>query len=116
MFVPALRRRDAREALGQVVRIIVAAPAPRRAAIPRATPGRAGAGPTAPMPIPEDLAAAARPRPRLGPGQVLATVSNIAQSSSASSRCRVRGRTRRSPVIASHEASPLLTRSRPRRT
>ncbi len=98
-----------------------AAPAPGRpprCRFPRTSPPRRarGPGPTARCRFPRASPPRRARGPGPGPGQVLATVSNIAQSSSASSRCRVRGRTRRSPVIASHEASPLLTRSRPRRT
>ncbi|WP_283134576.1 DUF3703 domain-containing protein [Rhizohabitans arisaemae] len=57
MFALALRQRDRREALGQVVRIIVAAPGSALGRYPEGNTGRAGVGLTVPMPVPEDLAA-----------------------------------------------------------
>lgn len=52
----ALRQRDRREALGQVVQIIVAAPGSALGRYPEGNTGRTRAGLMTPMPIPEDLA------------------------------------------------------------
>ncbi|ETT27901.1 hypothetical protein RAJCM14343_1206 [Rhodococcus aetherivorans] len=56
MLVLALRRRDRRETLGQVVRIIVAAPGSASGRYPEGNTGRSGAGLMTPMPMPDDLA------------------------------------------------------------
>ncbi|MDH6196007.1 hypothetical protein M2272_002647 [Mycobacterium frederiksbergense] len=56
MLVLALRQRDRREALGQVVRLIVAAPGSVTGRYPLGNTGRVGAGLMTPMPIPPDLA------------------------------------------------------------
>ncbi|MBC2644844.1 MULTISPECIES: DUF3703 domain-containing protein [unclassified Rhodococcus (in: high G+C Gram-positive bacteria)] len=56
MFVLALRQHDRSEALGQVVRIIVAAPGSALGRYPEGNTGRAAAGLMTPMPIPADLA------------------------------------------------------------
>jgi uncharacterized protein DUF3703 len=52
----ALRQRDRRESLGQVVRLIVAAPGSLSGRYPEGNTGRADVGLTQPMPIPDDLA------------------------------------------------------------
>jgi len=57
MLALALRRRDRREALGQVLRIVVAAPGSLTGRYPEGNTGRATVGLTTPMPIPPDLAA-----------------------------------------------------------
>lgn len=49
--------RDRREALGQVVRIIVAAPGSALGRYPEGNTGRVSAGLMTPMPVPGDLAA-----------------------------------------------------------
>uniref|UniRef100_A0A5Q5BHA0 DUF3703 domain-containing protein n=2 Tax=unclassified Mycobacterium TaxID=2642494 RepID=A0A5Q5BHA0_MYCSS len=56
MLALALRQRDRREALGQVVRIIVAAPGSLSGRYPVGNTGRVAAGLMTPMPIPDDLA------------------------------------------------------------
>ncbi|WP_326769835.1 DUF3703 domain-containing protein [Streptomyces sp. NBC_01591] len=53
----ALRQRDRREALGQVIRIIVAAPGSALGRYPEGNTGRADVPLTKPMPLPDDLAA-----------------------------------------------------------
>ncbi|UGT62538.1 DUF3703 domain-containing protein [Nocardia asteroides] len=58
MLTLALRGRDRREALGQVVRIIVAAPGSLTGRYPEGNTGRARVGLLTPMPVPDDLAAA----------------------------------------------------------
>ena len=58
MLALALRQHDRREALGQVVRIVVAAPGSLSGRYPEGNTGRVAAGLTTPMPIPPDLAAA----------------------------------------------------------
>jgi hypothetical protein len=58
MFVLAVSQRDRQEALGQVVRIIVAAPGSITGRYPEGNTGRTAAGLTTPMPVPEDLRAA----------------------------------------------------------
>ncbi|WP_305094153.1 DUF3703 domain-containing protein [Prescottella sp. R16] len=58
MLALALRQRDRREAVGQVVRIVVAAPGSLTGRYPDGNTGRTAAGLTTPMPIPGDLAAA----------------------------------------------------------
>lgn len=60
MFALAIRRRDRREAFGQVIRIIVAAPGSALGRYPEGNTGRAGVGLTQPMPVPADLAALLR--------------------------------------------------------
>lgn len=57
MLRAALRQRDRREAVGQVLRIVVAAPGSLTGRYPDGNTGRVAAGLTTPMPIPEDLAA-----------------------------------------------------------
>ncbi|AQA23567.1 hypothetical protein BTZ20_3019 [Rhodococcus sp. MTM3W5.2] len=56
MLALALTQRDRGEALGQVIRIIVAAPGSLAGRYPEGNTGRASAGLTTPMPIPDDLA------------------------------------------------------------
>jgi hypothetical protein len=58
MLTLALRQHDRREALGQLVRIVVAAPGSLSGRYPDGNTGRVAAGLTTPMPIPTDLAAA----------------------------------------------------------
>lgn len=58
MLALALRCRDRREALGQVVRIVVAAPGSMTGRYPEGNTGRVAAGLTTPMPVPDDLARA----------------------------------------------------------
>lgn len=57
MLSLALRQHDRREALGQIVRIIVAAPGSLSGRYPDGNTGRTAAGLMTPMAIPEDLAA-----------------------------------------------------------
>lgn len=57
MLALAVRQRDRREAFGQVVRIIIAAPGSLSARYPEGNTGRARVGLRQPMPIPPDLAA-----------------------------------------------------------
>ncbi|WP_280423680.1 DUF3703 domain-containing protein [Nocardia carnea] len=61
MFSLAVRQRDRREALGQVVRIIAAAPASLARRYPEGNTGRARVGLRQPMPTPPDLAALLHP-------------------------------------------------------
>lgn len=56
MLALAVRQRDRREALGQVVRIIVAAPGSLSGRYPVGNTGRVAAGLMTPMPVPDDLA------------------------------------------------------------
>ncbi|GAA0419431.1 hypothetical protein Acor_29180 [Acrocarpospora corrugata] len=56
MFALAIAQRDRREAFGQVVRIIVAAPGSALGRYPEGNTGRARVGLTQPMPLPPDLA------------------------------------------------------------
>ncbi|MFD9716137.1 DUF3703 domain-containing protein [Streptomyces sp. NPDC059076] len=56
----ALRDRDAREVLGQLVRLAVAGPGSAAGKYPDGNTGRTRAGLTTPMPIPADLAALLR--------------------------------------------------------
>lgn len=56
MLALALRQRDRREAIGQVVRLIVAAPGSLTGRYPVGNTGRADAGLMTRMPIPDDLA------------------------------------------------------------
>jgi len=58
MLALAPRQHDRREALGQIIRIIVAAPGPLTGRYPEGNTGRVAAGLMTPMPIPSDLAAA----------------------------------------------------------
>lgn len=58
MLVLAMRQHDRREALGQVLRLIVAAPGSITGRYPVGNTGRVSAGLMTPMTIPEDLAAA----------------------------------------------------------
>ncbi|MFF9077904.1 DUF3703 domain-containing protein [Streptomyces sp. NPDC014735] len=53
----ALRDRDLREAIGQLVRLAVATPGSAAGKYPDGNTGRTRAGLTTPMPIPDDLAA-----------------------------------------------------------
>ncbi|HEY9312929.1 DUF3703 domain-containing protein [Williamsia sp.] len=57
MFIVAVRDHDRREALGQILRIIVAAPGSLTGRYPEGNTGRTAAGLTTVMPIPADLAA-----------------------------------------------------------
>ncbi|MGW5346470.1 DUF3703 domain-containing protein [Streptomyces sp. NPDC004050] len=52
----ALRDHDLHEALGQLVRLVVAAPGSAAGRYPDGNTGRTRAGLTTPMPIPDDLA------------------------------------------------------------
>ncbi|MGW5751513.1 DUF3703 domain-containing protein [Nocardia rhamnosiphila] len=56
MCALAVGRRDRREALGQVVRTVVAAPGSLAGRYPEGNTGRARVGLLQPMPIPPDLA------------------------------------------------------------
>ncbi|MCP3819046.1 DUF3703 domain-containing protein [Streptomyces sp. A3M-1-3] len=56
----AVRDRDLREVLGQLVRLAVAAPGSAAGKYPDGNTGRTRAGLTTPMPIPDDLAALLR--------------------------------------------------------
>ncbi|MFJ6986537.1 MULTISPECIES: DUF3703 domain-containing protein [unclassified Streptomyces] len=56
MLALALRQRDRREALGQVIRIIIAAPGSALGRYPEGNSGRAHVPLTKPMPLPDDLA------------------------------------------------------------
>nr|CAE09111.1 hypothetical protein [Gordonia westfalica] len=60
MFRFAVRQHDRREALGQVVRIIVAAPGSLSGRYPEGNTGRVSVGLMRPMPIPGDIASALR--------------------------------------------------------
>ena len=53
----ALRDRDVREILGQLVRLAVTAPGSATGKYPDGNTGRTRAGLTTPMPVPDDLAA-----------------------------------------------------------
>jgi hypothetical protein len=55
MFAAALRRRDRRELVGQVFRIVVAAPGSITGKYPLGNTGGANVSAFAPMPVPEDL-------------------------------------------------------------
>ena len=57
MLALALRTRDAREAIGQIIRILVAAPGSAAGRYPQGNSGRARVPMMAPMPIPAELAA-----------------------------------------------------------
>ncbi|ONM49449.1 DUF3703 domain-containing protein [Nocardia donostiensis] len=61
MFVLAVRQRDRREALGQFVRIVVAAPGSLIGRYPEGNTGRARIGLLQPMPVPADLQALLTP-------------------------------------------------------
>jgi hypothetical protein len=56
MLTIALRQRDRREAVGQLIRLIVAAPGSISGSYPEGNTGRATVGLTEAMPVPEDLA------------------------------------------------------------
>ena len=58
MLALALRQHDRREALGQVVRIVLAAPGSLTGRYPEGNIGRATVGLMTSMPVPPDLAAA----------------------------------------------------------
>ena len=58
MLVLAVRQHDRREAFGQVLRLIVAAPGSMTGRYPVGNTGRVRAGLMTPMPVPDDLAAA----------------------------------------------------------
>jgi hypothetical protein len=58
MLKLALQQHDRHEALGQVLRLIVAAPGSMTGRYPIGNTGRVDAGLMTPMPIPDDLAAA----------------------------------------------------------
>lgn len=55
MFAQAVREHDRKETLGQVVRLLVAAPGSAMGRYPEGNTGRATVGITAAMPVPEDL-------------------------------------------------------------
>jgi hypothetical protein len=55
MFAAALRRRDRHELVGQLFRIIVAAPGSMTGKYPVGNTGGADVSPFAPMPVPDDL-------------------------------------------------------------
>lgn len=55
MFTAALRRRDRRELVGQVFRIVVAGPASMAGRYPVGNTGGADVSPFVPMPVPDDL-------------------------------------------------------------
>ncbi|MBU8827007.1 MULTISPECIES: DUF3703 domain-containing protein [Mycolicibacterium] len=55
MLALAVRTHDRREAVGQVIRLIVAAPGSLSGRYPPGNTGRTSAGLMTPMPIPEDL-------------------------------------------------------------
>jgi hypothetical protein len=55
MLVMAVASRDAREAVGQVVRLVVAGPGSLAGRFPEGNSGRARVSMFAPMPIPTDL-------------------------------------------------------------
>ncbi|WP_099040961.1 DUF3703 domain-containing protein [Mycobacterium neglectum] len=56
MLALALRQHDRREALGQVLRLIVAAPGSLSGRYPHGNTGRVATGLMTPMPMPPDLA------------------------------------------------------------
>ena len=56
MFTVAIAHHDRREALGQILRIIVAAPGSLTGRFPDGNTGRTAAGLFTPMPLPADLA------------------------------------------------------------
>ncbi|MGY1897580.1 DUF3703 domain-containing protein [Nocardia gipuzkoensis] len=61
MLMLALRLRDRREAIGQIIRIIAAAPGSLSGRYPDGNTGRATVGLRQPMPTPPDLAALLHP-------------------------------------------------------
>lgn len=61
MLALALRQRDRREALGQVLRLIVAAPGSLSGRYPPGNTGRVAVGLMTPMRVPDDLAAELSP-------------------------------------------------------
>jgi hypothetical protein len=66
MFCFAYRRRDVREMLGQVPRILLAAPGSLLGLAPLANTGGSNVGIFSPMPIPEDLQAKLARRGKAG--------------------------------------------------
>ncbi|WP_327096015.1 DUF3703 domain-containing protein [Nocardia vinacea] len=62
MFALAVGQRDRREALGQIIRIILAAPGSLTGRYPEGNTGRAQVGLLQSMPTPPDLAALLHPR------------------------------------------------------
>lgn len=64
----ALTQRDRREAVGQVVRLLVAAPGSASGRYPNGNTGRASAGLREPMPVPDDLAEVLRTAGVASPG------------------------------------------------
>lgn len=56
MLTLAIRARDRREVVGQVIRLVVAGPGSLVGRYPVGNTGRAGVGLTEPMPVPPDLA------------------------------------------------------------
>ncbi|WP_280331133.1 DUF3703 domain-containing protein [Nocardia wallacei] len=62
MLTLAVRQRDRREALGQILRIVVAAPGSLSGRYPDGNTGRATVGLRQPMPLPADLQALLRAR------------------------------------------------------
>lgn len=64
MLALALRQRDRTEAVGQVVRLVVAAPGSLSGRYPTGNTGRARVGLTQPMAMPSDLEQLLRPNPR----------------------------------------------------
>lgn len=58
MLILAVRQHDRREAFGQVVRIVLAAPGSLTGRYPEGNTGRTAAGLMTPMPTPPDLARA----------------------------------------------------------
>ncbi|MEV6325605.1 DUF3703 domain-containing protein [Nocardia sp. NPDC051787] len=63
MFALAIRQRDRREAFGQIVRIIVAAPGSLSGRYPEGNTGRSRVALRRPMPTPPDLDALLHPQP-----------------------------------------------------
>ncbi|MGY2119271.1 DUF3703 domain-containing protein [Nocardia gipuzkoensis] len=61
MLMLALRQRDRREAIGQIIRIIAAAPGSLSGRYPDGNTGRATVGLRQPMPTPPDLTALLHP-------------------------------------------------------
>ncbi|MEZ5220346.1 MAG: DUF3703 domain-containing protein [Ilumatobacteraceae bacterium] len=70
MLIEAVRARDRREALGQVVRLVVAGPGSLTGRYPVGNTGRATVDMTLQMPVPAHLEAllATKPSPSLEPG------------------------------------------------
>ncbi|WP_037805064.1 DUF3703 domain-containing protein [Streptomyces sp. NRRL F-5135] len=73
---PGVRRdRDVREALGQLLRLTVAAPGSAAGKWPDGNTGRTRAGLTTSMPVPDDLASCMPPAQRGSSSTVVTTVS-----------------------------------------